>query len=642
MSKILFVCLLLPVLAGCGLSQPAGKPTPTSWPPYIPAPRPTAAPDAAATPTVSPAAQVAPFYRPGVAYYPSYNGVRDLAFAPDGALWAATDSGVIRWDLATGTPRRYSVADGLGADYVLAVAVAPDGAVWAGTGGGVSRFDGRTWQNYTADDGLPHNVIYALAVGPDGVVWAGTEAGAGRFTASRWTALTPADGLADHLIWAIGVAADGGVWFSTGAGGVSHYQPQREMWTTYTAREGLPQPNARVLTVGPDAAPWVHVGYDHIYRFDGNAWRKAVEIGGGSWVCDIAFDRARRPWIATCGGWRAYGRGLLHFDGQGWIETKAADGLLSDTVTAIAIRADGVIAAGSDRGISLWQDGKWRALRNGPQLNTITTIAATPAGAVWFGFCDSIVRPAGGGVSRFDGQTWRYSERTDGLHPDASIRALATAPDGQLWAAAGCAVLRGDGARWQAVATCEQLGDSIHAFAFGPRGETWAVGDFNLFQFVGETWRRYEDRVAGPLTVDRQGRVWVWLSPITGGGLAMFDGIEWRTLKEDLPFEFAGALAATADGALWAATGDGAVARFDGSTWQRFGPTDGIPAGPNLRLVLSPAGEVWLIHEGGIVRRAGDAWVRVADGFEGIRAAAFASDGALWLGTARGAVQIKP
>ncbi len=103
-----------------------------------------------------------------------------------------------------------------------------------------------------------------------------------------------------------------------------------------------------------------------------------------------------------------------------------------------------------------------------------------------------------------------------------------------------------------------------------------------------------------------------------------------------------GSLVATPDSALWAGSGEGGVARFDGKTWQRFTAAEGAPCGPNLRLVVSPRGTLWGISDKGIARLEGETWVSRASGFVGVSALAVAPDESLWLGTARGAVHLLP
>jgi ligand-binding sensor domain-containing protein len=290
--------------------------------------------------------------------YPSLNNIHSLAFASDGSLWVGTGGGVVRWDLATDTHIRYSTADGLASDDVTDLAFAPDGTLWVATRGGVSHFDDTSWTSYTEADGLISNIAYAIAVAADGSAWVGTQNGVSHFDGVVWTSYTVANGLAADLVWYVAVAPNGDVWFSTHTGGVSRYNPDRDTWTTYGTEDGLPLPNARFLTIGPDGVPWLHIGYDHVYRFDGATWQVAYESGGGQWVCDIAFDAEKLPWIATCGGYHAYGAGLAHFDGTTWAQVTAEDGLVDDEVSAVALGPDATITAGTDRGLSVYQDGQ--------------------------------------------------------------------------------------------------------------------------------------------------------------------------------------------------------------------------------------------------------------------------------------------
>ena len=151
----------------------------------------------------------------------------------------------------------------------------------------------------------------------------------------------------------------------------------------------------------------------------------AYEAGGRQWVCDIAFATVGSPWVATCDGYHAYGSGLAHFDGSNWTYATTADGLVDDDVFAVAVAADGTITAGTDRGLSVYQAGRWRTLRHGPTLSRVTAIAVTPDGAAWFGFGDDAFHSAGGGLSRFDGQSWQYVSQAKGFPISDNVRVLA-------------------------------------------------------------------------------------------------------------------------------------------------------------------------------------------------------------------------
>jgi ligand-binding sensor domain-containing protein len=637
-------------LAACGIgTATAPVPTPTPFPLMVPSPspRPEIGPRTQGTqflPTVS-----RPETSPNVDWvsYPSLNGVRSLAFAPDGSLWAGTESGAVLWDLATDTHVRYSTADGLASDDVTDLAFAPDGTLWVAARGGVGHFDGTLWTAYTEADGLISNIVYAVTTAPDGSVWVGTQGGAGHFDGSTWTAYTVADGLAGNVVWYVATDPDGDVWFSTHAGGVSRYDPGRDTWTTYGAADGLPLPNARFLTIAPDGAPWLHVGYDHVYRFDGRTWRLAYEAGGGQWVCDVAFDAGGSPWIATCGGFHAHGAGLAHLDGTTWTYVTTADGLVGDDVSAVAVAPDGTIAAGTSHGLSVYQAGRWRTLRTGPTLNRATSVAVTPDGAAWFGFGDDSLPTPGGGLSRFDGRDWQYF--LDG----AEVGALAVAPDSSLWAGAGCTVQRFDAVAWETVARCGDLpAGNVRDVVFTPDGAAWVATGHGLARFDGQSWTVH-DKLVNSLVLAPDGVIWAngWEGLQGSQYVARFDGASWTTFKsaDSYPGGFSVG-AVTSDGRVWGVTSERRLASFDGRSWTdgqswRFYDTaDGLPSDQIVDLVVAPDDALWAITDGGAACLDGTVWesIQLDPGLGTINAMAFAPDGSIWLGTSTGVAHLRP
>jgi ligand-binding sensor domain-containing protein len=94
-------------------------------------------------------------------------------------------------------------------NYVLAIAVDRNNTKWFGTwGAGLSRFNGSTWQNYTKNDGLGGNFIHALAIDPEGTLWAGTDGGVSWFDGVRWQTLTTQDGLMDNNVFSLAFDRD--------------------------------------------------------------------------------------------------------------------------------------------------------------------------------------------------------------------------------------------------------------------------------------------------------------------------------------------------------------------------------------------------------------------------------------------------
>lgn len=619
-------------------------PVPTPTPPLT-----QASPTVEVAPSLPIASSSDPLENANWTRYPSLNDIRSLVLVPDGSLWAGTGGGVVRWDLADDTYVRFSTVDGLASDDVTDLSLSPDGTLWVATrGGGVSHLVGANWTTYTQVDGLIDNIVYAIATAPDGSVWVGTNSGVGHFDGASWTSYTTADGLAGEVVWYVDIAPDGDVWFSTHVGGVSQYDPDRGSWSTHGASQGLPLPNARFLTIGPDGAPWLHIGYDHVYRFDGTTWQLAYEAGGGRWVGDIAFDAEELPWIATCGGYHAYGAGLAHWDGMTWTYVTAADGLIENDISAVAVGEDGTIAAGTDRGISVYQAGRWRVLRSGPTLNQVTGVAVTPDGAVWFGFGDDAYLAAGGGLSRFNGQDWQY------VLDDANVRALTVASDGSLWTGVGCGVRRFDGLAWETMARCEEdlpVGNVLD-IVLAPDGVAWVASGFGLARFDGQSWTSYE-KLANSLVLAPDGAIWMngWEGLAGSFYVARFDGQSWTTYKgaDSYPGGFmVGAV--TSDGLVWGVVPESRLACFDGQSWADsqswtfYSTADGLPSDQVFDLVVAPDDVLWAITEGGIAYFDGGAWEGIPLDHElgTVHAMAFAPDGSIWLGTSKGAAHLQP
>ena len=453
--------------------------------------------------------------------------------------------------------------------------------------------------------------------------------------------MTSADGTAGDLVWQAAPAPDGSIWFSTHSGGVSRFEPAAGRWTNYTAPDSFPLPDTRVLAIGPDGQPWVHIGFDNVYRFDGQQWEVAYPAGGGQWLCDMAFAADGTPWIATCGGLHAHGGGLAYRDGGTWRTVTTKDGLVSDDLTALALRPDGVIAAGSRQGISVRQEGRWRTLRAGPTLVPVTGAAVAPDGTAWFAFGDDHSQAAGGGLAGFDGRQWQYITSRDGLPVSDNVRALAVAPDGGLWAGGGCGLGRmGDG-QWEAMAACEEIEGNVLDLAFAPDGAAWFATGWDVYRLDGENVTRHDKQLPLALTVAADGTAWVSHEPIGGGWISTFDGEAWRPLIDTLRMGVVTSLAATPDGGVWAGSGQG-VARLAGPGEQRlYTSADGLPDGGVVDLAVGPDRTLWAAGPTAIARFDGDTWIAYDLGVSNAQIQAIAPGaGKAWLATQRGVIAL--
>lgn len=96
--------------------------------------------------------------------------------SPDGTVWT------LHWDgLWAGTEQ----ITGLRGAMIFDVAFAPDGSVWVATDLGAFRYDGFGWARYNELDGLGIGGLELVAVAPDGTVWlASSSEGAAQFVPS--------------------------------------------------------------------------------------------------------------------------------------------------------------------------------------------------------------------------------------------------------------------------------------------------------------------------------------------------------------------------------------------------------------------------------------------------------------------------
>jgi hypothetical protein len=295
-----------------------------------------------------------------------------VSVAPDGSLWAAMDTGIVHWDLATGTSTVYSTEDGLPTNDVSLVAVGSDGTVWAGGSGWIARFDG-SWTVFSAPrlagpmtvgtdgavwtafgerdlarfDGSEWQLFKvpwslgqvaswtdSLDVAPDGTVWAGVQdyGGVLAFDGADWTHYTTSDGLPEKVGWSVAVAPDGTVWAGsvqdgTSGGGVAHFDGST--WTQFTTEHGLLSDGATV-TVGADGTVWA-VHQTGVSRFDGRAWTAFPDVlGNGEWA---SVDASGTLWMPSRDS------GVIGFDGVDITRLEVPDEEILYSTTTVTARA---------------------------------------------------------------------------------------------------------------------------------------------------------------------------------------------------------------------------------------------------------------------------------------------------------------
>jgi signal transduction histidine kinase/CheY-like chemotaxis protein len=274
-----------------------------------------------------------------------------------GTLWAATESGLSRFDERT---RHWKVwpDSPLRTGRILALKAARDGKLWAGLNpGGVVELDPRTHRTvmYGAAAGLTNTEVVALEEDLDGHVWVATLEGL--FEGSRTEAgmrfqrirLLPDDSL--EFIAAVSRDSLGRIWVATWYG---VFVRESGGWRRFTTRDGLRRNAVGYMGEAPDGGIWI--GYrepsgvsrlhsrperleiTHYSHADGMSSDQALFVGS---------DVQGKMWVGT-------GRGLDSYDGRKWVHHDTSDGLIWNDCDANAFYADqdGSIWVGTSRGIS--------------------------------------------------------------------------------------------------------------------------------------------------------------------------------------------------------------------------------------------------------------------------------------------------
>jgi ligand-binding sensor domain-containing protein/signal transduction histidine kinase len=207
------------------------------------------------------------------------SGVRSIAEDRDRSLWFGTrGNGLVRFDRRTEAMRvfrhRRDDPRSLSNDYVAALLVDRQGRLWAATDSGLSRYDEKTeqFQSFTPDEKRPAR-YHSIAEGPNGALWlASSEFGLHRFRPStgEFTEFhfKPGDSGAlshDH-VYSVYADKSGTIWAATFAG-LDKFNPAKADFTHYDARNGLPTNTA--LGVLEDAGGYLWISTpDGLARFD--------------------------------------------------------------------------------------------------------------------------------------------------------------------------------------------------------------------------------------------------------------------------------------------------------------------------------------------------------------------------------------
>lgn len=278
-------------------------------------------------------------------------------------MWFGTTSdGAVRYD---GRSFRYFMpADGLGSNWVNAIAQDELGNIWFATSGGVSRYDGTQFTTFTTKDGLADDHVWSMLIDRSGTFWFGTYEGVSRFDGSRFTAMAiPAADLSQFpyyhdpkLINAIIQDKAGNIWFGSNGGGAYRYDGST--LTNLSERDGLCDNFVQTILEDRDGSLWFGARHRGVCKYNVNA-----------------RDKSERFTTFTRKDLKGDNVGVLYQDRNGtiWMGVKAT-GLCSYDGTAFTCYTE----------------------RDGPGIRVVMSMLEDASGQFWIGTGEGVYRYSGG------------------------------------------------------------------------------------------------------------------------------------------------------------------------------------------------------------------------------------------------------
>ncbi|MGE0636620.1 MAG: two-component regulator propeller domain-containing protein [Bacteroidia bacterium] len=438
----------------------------------------------------------------------------------DGFLWFGTDNGVVKYDRNNNTWDRFTIANGLGDNFIYDVKSFNSNTIWvASNGGGVSRYISGSWTTLTTDDGLASNTVRAITRSNSGKIWFATYGGGlSRLYNSQWTTYNTTNGMPTNYFYSAFTDADGNLWFGTSNHGVMKFD---SVWTNYTDLDGLA--GNTVLSIGQtDDGKMLFAGTNGVTIYDGNTWQTITQ----------------------------------------------ADGLPANLAYSVMEDADGNIRIGTDNGMSIYDGNNLTTVTtaNGIASDKVYSIMQDSQSDIWLGHLDN-------GASRYTGTQWLNYYNGTGLTSNY-VYESAQDMNGTMWFRTSNGITKYDGINWTSVTTFPGLPDyytsSVADMAVGNDGKIWfALYYQTLICFNGSTWEVMSNTMGGQtskILVDSQNNVWVANNT---GMVARYNGTDWYYYSANYSGYYCYDMYEDSNGKIWFATNDG-LFTYKNGLWDNF------------------------------------------------------------------------
>ena len=437
------------------------------------------------------------------------NSVYSIVQTADGYLWFTTFDGLVRYDGVRFYVFNKSNSKGLTTNLLTNMFAEENGTLWIGTpDNGLVRYQNGQFQTFTTADGLSYKSIEKIQKDVDGSILISTADGDvtwqnNRFTnkqlydfRNRKTYISPSN--TRWELTAAGLTAtkdgrrkrselpfnaaqitvnsaynylfyvplfedrDGALWFSASG---KLFKLKDDNLTTYTAKDGVPQSRAIVITQDHQGNIWLGTEKDGACLLAENKMNCQTTANGlsSNYVMDIFTDRESTIWIST------YEKGINRVTKQVVTPLSTADGLPDKNVYPILEDRQGVFWIGSFTSLSNYKNGKFTNFtqKEGLIFYIVQSLLEDRDGRLWIGsiggveylengkftdFTEKLGIPVGNadfwdihqtadgvlwfatsiGVFKYENGTATHYKNADGL-PSENVKAIHESSDGSIW-----------------------------------------------------------------------------------------------------------------------------------------------------------------------------------------------------------------
>lgn len=351
--------------------------------------------------------------------------------------------------------------------------------------------------------------------------------------------------------------------------------------------------------------------------------------------CRVGFLLLALSWVGPLSFALDPAKKITQYGHEVW---QREQGLIQNSVRAIAQSPDGYLWLGTDEGLARFDGVSFRVFDRGntPGIgnNSITALLVDRQGGLWIGAIN-------GGLCRMTQGRFEAFSREEGL-PRYGVSCLLEARDGSLWVGTAGGLSHWVNGKFQTYGTQEGLPSArILALAQDRSGQVLIGTARGLAILEGGKFRPhpsagFPDQSVQALCEDGDGGVWVG----TTGGL-------WRIKEGRASFSGAkagyGIYALRIDrrGCLWVGSRKGGLRRYSGSRFEAYSRDEGLSDDTVLSLFEDREGSLWIgTSSGGLNRLRDTSFVTTStrEGLSADPAAAILEDreGVIWAGTAEG------